>query len=254
MLARPCVPAREARIPPEVKILRALESAIRSSVARSVAACLLVAFAATLGLAADAHARMYRWIDETGKLNIGTSPPTTDYQWVDSQGRYYNRATATGKQLTYIGTATEKRVETRSSLKRAKGFGSGKSQPWETSTLRSAEPVQVGLGDQFLPTDASDQVVFGVVGTVAKASDCLAVDFENRGEATLTDLHAELTFYTSNVYSGSRTVSLAELPKGTKSASSCEGSGHVSFADGIALDHVTWKAGDDQKAWPSAKP
>ncbi|MFN7950505.1 MAG: DUF4124 domain-containing protein [bacterium] len=216
---------------------------------RAAGSLLLVV--ACVALANVAHAKMYKWVDAAGKLSVGTSPPPKDYQWVDERGVYYNVPVVNGRELIYIGTAPDKKVETHGSLRRSRGFGAGSKAAWDASLLRSAEPVQVGLGDQFLPIEGADRVVIGVTGNVIKEKDCLAVDLDNRGDGTLTDLRAAFALYTSNVYIGQRVVTVAELPKGTKSVQVCEGQGKVSFADGIALDHMTWKAGGVQKNWPS---
>ncbi len=201
--------------------------------------------------ASAAYAKMYKWVDAGGKLSVGTSPPPHEYQWVDDRGVYYNVPVVNGRELIYIGTAPEKKVETHGSLRRSRGFGSGSKTAWDVSPLKSADPVQVGLGDQFLPTEGADHVVIGVTGTVVKEKDCLVVEFDNRGDATLTDMRAAFALYTSNVFIGQRVVTIAELAKGTKSVQVCEGQGAVSFADGLALDHMTWKAGGVQKNWPS---
>jgi hypothetical protein len=204
--------------------------------------------------AGPAHAKLFKWVDATGQLNVGTSPPTKDYEWVDEKGVYYNRPVVNGHELIYIGTAPDKKVETRGPLRRSPGFGGGSKGAWDGSQLRSAEPVQVALGDQFLPTVGSGPVVAGLTGAVQKGSDCFTVEFDNRGDSTLTDVRAAFTLYTSNVYIGQRVLSIPELPKGTKSAQACEGQGKVSFADGMALDHMTWKLGGVQKNWPSNAP
>lgn len=217
---------------------------------RRATAGLLVALLATLALASDADAKMFKWIDPSGKLNVGTSPPPKDYEWVDDKGVYYNRPVFDGRELIFIGTAPDKKVETRGPLRRSRGFGSGNKSAWESSALRSPEPVQVGLGDQFLPTDGAGPVVVGLTANVGKGSDCFTVELENRGDSTLTDLRAAFALYTSNVYIGQRAITVAEVPKGTKSAQVCEGQGKVSFADGVALDHMTWKVGGVQKSWP----
>lgn len=214
------------------------------------AAGMLAAFLTILALASGADAKMFKWIDPTGKLNVGTSPPPKDYEWVDDKGVYYNRPVVDGRELIFIGTAPEKKVETRGPLRRSRGFGAGSKSPWESSALRSPEPVQVGLGDQFLPTEGAGPVIVGLTANVQKGSDCLSVELDNRGDATLTDVRAAFALYTSNVYIGQRAVTLADVPKGTKSTQVCEGQGKVSFADGVALDHMTWKVGGVQKSWP----
>lgn len=214
------------------------------------AAGVLVALVATLALVRVADAKMFKWIDPTGKLNVGTSPPPKDYEWVDEKGVYFNRPVFEGRELIFIGTAPEKKVETRGPLKRSRGFGSGSKSTWESSGLRSPEPVQVGLGDQFLPTDGTGPVILGVTANVQKGSSCFSVELDNRGDSALTDVRAAFALYTSNVYIGQRAITLAEVPKGTKTAQVCEGQGKVSFADGVALDHMTWKVGGVQKSWP----
>jgi len=234
---------------PDLRARKPLEWKSRSRIA---IVCTLV-WIGSLGLAGQAQAKLYKWVDASGKASFGTTPPPPDYAWVDERGVFYNRAAVDGKNLTYIGTAPEKKVETRGPLKRSPGFGAGKSAAWDSSQLRSAQPVQVGLKDQFLPIDGSDKVVVGLTGSIDKGSDCFTVEFDNRGDATLTEVRAAFTLYTSNVFIGDRVITVPELPKGTKTASICEGAGHVSFADGMALDHMTWKVGGEQKNWPSPK-
>ncbi len=219
---------------------------LRHRAATSLLAALLVTFA----LASGADAKMFKWIDPTGKLNVGTSPPPKDYEWVDEKGIYYNRPVIDGRELIFIGTAPEKKVETRGPLRRSRGFGSGNKSAWDSSALRSPEPVQVGLADQFLPTEGAGAVIVGLTVNVEKGSDCVSVELDNRGDVTLTDLRAAFALYTSNVYIGQRSITVADVPKGTKSAQVCEGQGKVSFADGVALDHMTWKVGGVQKSWP----
>ncbi|MBK7975973.1 MAG: hypothetical protein IPK07_22780 [Deltaproteobacteria bacterium] len=213
-------------------------------------AALLGALLVTLAVASGADAKMFKWIDPTGKLSVGTSPPPKDYEWVDDKGIFYNRPVVDGRELIFIGTAPDKKVETRGPLKRSRGFGAGNKASWESSSLRSPEPVQVGLGDQFLPTVSTGPVVVGLTANVQKGSDCLSVELDNRGDTALTDVRAAFALYTSNVYIGQRVITVADLPKGTKSTQICEGQGKVSFADGVALDHMTWKVGGAQKSWP----
>ena len=222
----------------------------------SIVLVLASAVALLILTTSSADARFFKWKDETGKLHVDSNPPPEGYDWADRKGVYYNKSRVDGKKLEYVGKGPDPRgastVNIPKAPPRSDGFGEGKVEKWEESAARSKERIQFGLGDQFLPQNQTGDVIVGMTVALQRKGDgCLEIELESRTDgAILEDIRVQFSLFQDDVYIGERSLYVYQIKKGTQVRPTCEGEGTIVFANGVAVDRMTWSARGQNHTWP----